>query len=202
MGSLNTVDTVRAIADEHAPTFDLEVFDVEFSGGLLRVTADRLDKPDPKAGAALSMLQKLSKKIAYEIEERDLIAGAFTLEVSSPGLERKLRTADHFRRSLGETVKIKTFPGVDGDRRVEGRLSAATETAITVTSPEGEERTLDISDIAKATTVFDWGPQDKPGGGSSKNSKNKSAKSNHEGNDPEESPGSPQQETKEKRAAS
>ena len=176
---MTTVDTIRELADSYAPDLNLEVFDVEFTGGTLRITADRLDKPDPKAGADLAMLQKLSKLVARDIEEQDLIASAFTLEVSSPGLERKLRTPDHFKRSVGETIKVKTFPGFEGDRRNEGTLVAADDDgitlAVTAESPDTDV-SIPFDQIAKATTVFDWGPQEKPGGPKPKNTK--SAKTN------------------------
>lgn len=160
---MSTVDTVRDIADSFAPGLGLEVFDVEFAGGLLRVTADRVEKADPKSGTDLSMLQKLSKSIARVLEEQDTIPGSFTLEVSSPGVERKLRTRDHFARSLGEVVKVKTFPGVDGDRRCQGNLVEVGDSGIEIVGDDGSRRRIAFDDIAKATTVFEWGPQEKPG---------------------------------------
>ncbi|MEE9414831.1 MAG: hypothetical protein V3V01_06055, partial [Acidimicrobiales bacterium] len=61
---MSTVETVREIADSFAAELGLEVFDVEFAGGLLRITADRADRANPKSGTDLSMLQKLSKAVA------------------------------------------------------------------------------------------------------------------------------------------
>lgn len=186
---MSIVDTVRELADGYAPELNLEVFDVEFAGGTLRITADRLEKAHAKEGADLAMLQKLSKKVARDIEEQDLISSGFTLEVSSPGLERKLRTPDHFRRSVGEQVKIKTFPGFEGDRRSEGTLVSADDEGITLAVDDNTNVAIRFDQIAKATTVFDWGPQEKPG----KTPSNNGAKNTKK---PENT------ENKEKRAAS
>ena len=98
------------------------------------------------------------------LEAHDPIAGGYTLEVSSPGLERPLRTPDHFRRFLGTVVSVKTVASAEGERRVEGRLDAADGAAdggITVAG-----RAISYADIERARTVFVWGPQPKPGTGS------------------------------------
>lgn len=98
------------------------------------------------------------------LEAFDPIAGAYTLEVSSPGLERPLRTPDHFRRFVGTSISVKTIPTTEGERRFEGRLDAADadlDGAITVAG-----RAIPYADIERARTVFVWGPQPKPGTGS------------------------------------
>ncbi len=98
------------------------------------------------------------------LEAHDPIAGGYTLEVSSPGLERPLRTPDHFRRFLGTVVSVKTVASAEGERRIEGRLDAADTAAdggITVAG-----RAISYADIERARTVFVWGPQPKPGTGS------------------------------------
>jgi ribosome maturation factor RimP len=78
--------------------------------------------------------------------------------VSSPGLERPLRTPDHFRRFAGSKVSVKTRPGVEGDRRVEGILTDVDDHGFSV-----NERRLSYDDVEKARTVFEWGPPPKPG---------------------------------------
>ena len=112
------------------------------------------------------------------LEEADPIDGAFTLEVSSPGLERALRTPGHFARFVGTTVSVKTHPGTTAERRIEGRLTSAdpdVDGAITVDGVE-----IPYSAIERARTVFVWGPQPKPGskggGGLSKSAAKRAAK--------------------------
>ncbi len=174
---MSTVDVIRKVAEKYAPDCDLEIFDVEFAGGVLRITADRINKADPKAGTDIAMLQKLSRSVGHEIEEDELITASYTLEVSSPGVERKLRTPEHFQRSVGETIKLKTFPGGEGDRRAEGELIAATDIGIEVRVTETDTvRSLTYGEISSASTVFAWGGAEKPG---QKNKNNKNKKKNN-----------------------
>ena len=112
------------------------------------------------------------------LEEADPIDGAFTLEVSSPGLERALRTPGHFSRFVGTTVSVKTHPGTTAERRIEGRLTSADpdeDGAITVDGTE-----IPYAAIERARTVFIWGPQtrpgSKPGTGPSKSAAKRAAK--------------------------
>ena len=98
------------------------------------------------------------------LEAHDPIAGGYTLEVSSPGLERPLRTPDHFRRFLGTVVSVKTVASAEGERRIEGRLDDADADADGCITVSG--RAIAYADIERARTVFVWGPQPKPGSGS------------------------------------
>ena len=84
---------------------------------------------------------------------------------SSPGLERKLRTPDHFRRSIGEQINVKTFPGYVGDRRNAGTLVSADDDGIELAVDDNTTIHIGFDQISKANTVFDWGPQEKPGKG-------------------------------------
>ena len=77
--------------------------------------------------------------------------------MGTPGLERPLRTAHHFARSVGMTAKVKTKPDVEGDRRLEGTITAADDTTVTLRGTEGVERTLRYDDIERARTTFEWG---------------------------------------------
>ena len=87
----------------------------------------------------------------------------YTLEVSSPGLERKLRTRDHFEGAKGEIVGVKLAPHVQGERRFKGRLSSVSSDSILVETESGEKVEILIDDISKATTVFQWKQNQKPG---------------------------------------
>ena len=63
---------------------------------------------------------------------------------------------------VGTTVKVKTRPGVEGDRRVEGTVAAADEHAVTIHTADGEDRTISYDDIERARTTFEWGSAAKP----------------------------------------
>jgi ribosome maturation factor RimP len=91
----------------------------------------------------------------------------YTLEVSSPGVERPLRTARHFERAVGETVTIRTTTGSQGDRRVTGRVAAADADGFVLDGenlPEGGRR-FSYDEVERARTVFEWGGQPRPSDG-------------------------------------
>jgi ribosome maturation factor RimP len=86
----------------------------------------------------------------------DVIPGRYSLEVSSPGLERPLRTVAHFVRQVGSTIAVRTQPGTPGERRVQAVLEAADDDGITVGG-----RQLTFDQIERARTVVNWGPAPK-----------------------------------------
>jgi ribosome maturation factor RimP len=136
---------------------DLELVDVELRSGVLLVTVDR------EGGVDLEALTDANRAVSGLLDELDPIDSRYTLEVSSPGVERTLRTPAHFVKAVGETVSVKTRPQVPGDRRRRGVLVAADEQGLTMEEeggPDGGVR-LAYSDIDKARTVFVWGPEQK-----------------------------------------
>lgn len=169
---MDTVEKFRALVLPEVESHGAEIYDVEMRSGTLRLTVDR------EGGVDLETIGSLTRAISRLIDEHDPIAGSFTLEVSSPGLERNLRTPEHFGRAVGEKVSIKTRPDVEGDRRQTGIIESADADGFTVVA-EGVSRHLRYDQIDKARTVFEWGPTPKPGKGrpsSSKNSEKKAAK--------------------------
>jgi ribosome maturation factor RimP len=133
----------------------LELYDLEHAGGVVRVLV---------AGGGIDDLSALSRSISRALDEADPIEGHYTLEVSTPGVERVLRTPAHYAGAIGSDVSVKTLPGTEGERRLAGVLLAATDSGITVRSADGAERTVPFADIEKARTTFAWGPPPKPGG--------------------------------------
>jgi ribosome maturation factor RimP len=133
----------------------LELFDIEWNGGILRVSIDRED------GIDVDSLGTLTPAVSSALDESGLFPGSYTLEVSSPGLERPLRTVAHFRRFVGTTVRVKLVPeaAADAERRIEGTLTEVHDDAVVI-----DEHRIRLTDIDKATTVFTWGPAPKPGG--------------------------------------
>ena len=120
---MTVADRVRDIVVPLVAEADLDLYDLDLAGGVLQVL---VDKP---GGVDIAEVSRLARAMSRALDEHDPIDGSYTLEVSTPGLERPLRTADHFARSIGMTAKVKTKPGVDGDRRVEGTITAAAEAA-------------------------------------------------------------------------
>ena len=155
MRSDDVGDRVRALVTPTLEQAGIEVFDVELSANVLRVTIDR------PGGVDLDAISDASKLISTELDRQDddLIPGRYVLEVSSPGIERPLRTPAHFKRVIGTTVALKTYPGTEGDRRVEGILEAADDDGVVVAG-----RSIPYTDIEKARTRFVWPEPRQPKG--------------------------------------
>jgi ribosome maturation factor RimP len=153
------MDPAAAVHDLVIPILSaagLELYDVELGPGVVRVLVDR------PGGVDLDAITTATTAISGALDATDVIRGRYTLEISSPGLERPLRRPDHYRHFIGSTVAVKTQPGVAGERRVEGELVSADDQAISVRTPAGEVRTLAYGDIQRARSVFQWGPAPKP----------------------------------------
>ena len=159
---MTVADRVRDVVLPLLAERDLDLYDVEVAGPVLRVVVDR------PAGLDLDVLADATRAVSRALDEADPIAGAYTLEVSSPGLERRLRTPRHFARAVGETVRIKLTAAAgtarDGERRLGGEITAADDEGVTLRTAEGTQR-LPYGDIDRAHTVFEWGPAEKPGKG-------------------------------------
>ena len=145
---------VEALVGPVVEASGLELWDVAFRGeggrSILRVTVDR------DGGVDLDTIAEVSERLSRRLDLEDFGPKGYALEVSSPGLERALRTPRHFERSVGEQVKVKTAVPV-GSRTVhEGALVSADAEAIVVASDGGELR-VRYADIASARTVFEWG---------------------------------------------
>ncbi|MXZ95032.1 MAG: ribosome maturation factor RimP [Acidimicrobiaceae bacterium] len=144
-------DRVRELVAPLAEAVSVDLYDVEHHGGVVRVLVDA------DGGIDLDVIARLSRSISRALDEHDLIPGRYTLEVSSPGLERPLRTPEHFRRAAGSTVKVKTLAGFDGPRRLTGTLEAVADDGVDLRSPEGEVCRIAYEQLASARTVFEWG---------------------------------------------
>ena len=121
------VERVREIADRVAASRGLEVLDIEFlGGGKARMLRVFLDKPaagiDPLAGVTHEDCANFSREFGTILDVEDVMPGAYTLEVSSPGLDRKLVKAADFTRFTGSRLKLTTRLPVDNNRHFEGRL--------------------------------------------------------------------------------
>ena len=172
-------DLVRSLVEPLAAEAGADVYDITLAGGKLVVALTR------NGGIDLETLTSVSRQLNLVLDEQDPISGSYTLEVTSPGLERNLRTAEHFAGAVGTEVTIRTNPDIEGERRVRGTVRSSDDTSVTVDLEDGGERTVAIADIERARTVFTWGSNEKPGKGPSKKQGTPKAKK----------PRSPQQKT-------
>jgi ribosome maturation factor RimP len=116
---------------------------------VLRVTVDR------EGGVDLDSITEASERISRRLDVEEFDPGPYELEVSSPGVERPLRAAGDFARSVGERVRLRTTAPVEGSRKHTGILVAAGNDDVTIAT-DGGERSIGYEDIASARTVFDW----------------------------------------------
>jgi ribosome maturation factor RimP len=131
------VERVRSIADRVAASGGLEVLDLEFlGGGKARMLRVFLDKPaagnDPIAGVTHEDCANFSREFGTILDVEDVMPGSYTLEVSSPGLDRKLVKASDFTRFTGSRVKLTTRQPVDNNQHFEGRLESFQDGRLTL----------------------------------------------------------------------
>ena len=127
-----------------------ELSDLELNlGGRDVVVRVFIDKPD---GVDLSDCEMVSRQLSAVLDVEDALPGHYTLEVSSPGLDRKLTKPAHFQRFTGETVRVKLRFPLDGRRNFRGALRAADDEKIEV-EVDGESHSLQIATIESARLV-------------------------------------------------
>ena len=150
------VDALRQRLAPVVAALDLELYDIELSGSggtrTLRVTVNGID---------LDAITAVTQAVSPVLDDAPELTGSFLLEVSSPGVERVLRTPAHYAGAIGTTVSVKLRTG-DGTRRVHGVLVAAGADQCTVET-DGAREEFAYADITQARTVFEWGPQPRPG---------------------------------------
>ena len=148
-------DRIDAMAAPLCDRIGVELLDVEYEGGVLRLVVDHPE------GVGMDAIAGVTREVSRALDHEDLIAGTYTLEVTSPGLERPLKRPVHFERAVGTEVTIKTQPGTDGDRRVSGVLQATNREGVVVRAADGSVRSIRHDEILKARTVFTWTPEPK-----------------------------------------
>jgi ribosome maturation factor RimP len=168
MTETNTLKKIERLILPIVSDLHLDLYDLELRGGTLRVTVDR--PAEFEGGLDLEAIALASRLIGRELDHDDPMGGHYTLEVTSPGLERSLRVPAHFQKSLGKNVGVRLRDIVDADgqrseRRLQGVLVAADEQGITLRLDDAEqsERIVSYEKIDRAKTVFQWGPAPKPG---------------------------------------
>ena len=126
----NTVAVVRELAKPIAEELGLEIWDVRFlkegSQWYLRIFIDK------EGGVSIDDCVDFTHAINKPLDEADPIEQAYCLEVSSPGIERELVRDEHFQKSIGKKIMLKTIRPVDGEREFKGILEAFDGTAVTV----------------------------------------------------------------------
>jgi ribosome maturation factor RimP len=152
--TVGALEEVRDLAEAVASHRSLILWDVEMTGrpgnAVVRVFVDG------EGGVDLDTVASVSEEISRGLDLRDPIPGRYTLEVSSPGLERTLKSREHFWRSVGRRVVVKTREKlVPGTNRIDGTLVGASDHRVTVDTEEGAVE-VPYEEIKFARTVFEW----------------------------------------------
>jgi ribosome maturation factor RimP len=158
------MEKVQQIAERVAESSGLEVVEVELKGGgKHRMLRFFIDKPE---GVTHEDCADFSREMGTILDVEDAVpGGAYTLEVSSPGLDRKLQKAKDYERFQGDLVKLSTFEPVEGNRHFEGRLEKFENGRITLDqsatkrkvkkgqTPPPERVEIELSNVEKANLV-------------------------------------------------
>ncbi|MES1146841.1 MAG: ribosome maturation factor RimP [Solimonas sp.] len=128
-----------------------ELWELEFTGrnGVLRLY---IDSPE---GIDIDDCETVSRVVSDRLDEADPVPGEYTLEVSSPGMDRVLRTAQHFERFIGEQVNVEMKQQVNGRRRFVGKLLKVSPQDIQI-EMGGEQFELALANIHRARLSPQW----------------------------------------------
>jgi ribosome maturation factor RimP len=152
---MQPLEQIRAIAERVARSHGLEIWDIvtrrETTGRIVRVFIDR---PGPAATAEESVsiedCEQVSREIGTILDVEDPLPFAYTLEVSSPGLDRPLRGEQDYRRFAGRLAKIVVSEAVDNQKAFEGRLRGIEDRTVLLEGPKGRLHRLPLQLITRA----------------------------------------------------
>ncbi len=150
------VERVWEIAEPLVIHEGLEIVDIEFRrenrGLVLRLFLDREGGSPPNqrdGGVSLDDLSRVSRQLGDLLEVHAAVPGSYTLEMSSPGISRRLRRADHFRRYVGQKIRVRTIVPVDGRRSFAGALQSVESEGVWLGSADARHF-IPFAEIAQA----------------------------------------------------
>ncbi len=154
-------EQVRDLISPLLKDLSIGLWDVECKGSILRILVDTAQ------GVDMETLSFISRILSSELDKFEPVSNSYTLEVSSPGLDRTLRHFEHYQSSLGSEISVKLNSPVKGGGKITGTLKAVSENSIEVQSPNQSppiesdlpaEETIKIpfTDIKKAQILFKW----------------------------------------------
>jgi ribosome maturation factor RimP len=151
---MQPLEHIRAIAERVATSRGLEIWDVqsrrESIGQVVRVFIDRPGPAStPEESVSIEDCEQVSREISTILDVEDLLQSAYTLEVSSPGLDRPLRQVDDYSRFAGRLAKVVVFEPVDNQKAFEGRLRGVEGGVVLLEAPNGRMHRLPLHLIAR-----------------------------------------------------
>ena len=159
--AVDVVERVRAIASRVAAGYGIEIFDVQFrreAGGMvLRI---QIDRPGPLSTAEESVSVEDCASISLEmsaiLDVEEIVPSAYILEVSSPGLDRPLRSTDDYRRFTGRLAKVVTREPVDGQTFLRGTLGGVDEGHVIINGEDHKRHRVPVGAITRANLEVEF----------------------------------------------
>jgi ribosome maturation factor RimP len=154
MGTKNVCDTVMDLVEPVAIERGLDLVDVEFQQhgrrSVLRLYLDR------EGGVSLDDLASVSREVSDVLDAHDVVPGQYTLECSSPGINRRLRKPDDFARFCGKSVRVRTSTPIAGSRNFAGLLVAASSEGIEIDDESHGRVEVPLRSIERAHYEHDF----------------------------------------------
>jgi len=151
----DAMEHVRQLLDPILESMGLSLWDLEFHKQgpqwLLRIFIDR-----ESGGVTLSDCETVSRDLSAALDVEDIISHEYTLEVSSPGLDRTLSQPGHFIRFTGSMVRIKTYQPINGQKVFRGKLLGLVEGTVKVEIETGEVLDIPMTGITKASLEVEF----------------------------------------------
>lgn len=156
------------VVDHDCELVDLEVTTGSTRGGtsVVRLT---IDTKEGDGRVPIDVCARVSREVGAQLDARGTIAGAYNLEVSSPGLDRLLAREKDFAAACGKTIKLKTRRPVGGRRRFKGRLVAFRQPegvdelegeAVVVLNVDDQDHEIPFAEVEKANSIYQFSRED------------------------------------------
>ena len=146
-------ESVWAYIEPTVKELGIEIYDIEYvkegTSWYLRIYIDKED------GISIEDCEKVSRAIDPLLDELNVIKSTYSLEVSSPGIERVLRRNEHFNKYIGEKVEVSLFKPIDGNKKIECVLNGINDNEITVLY-DNNEINIDRKDISLVKTIYEF----------------------------------------------
>jgi len=161
MGAETVVEKVRAIAERVATGYGLEIFEVQFRreapGMVLRVQIDRPGSASTEEDSvSVHDCANVSRELSALFDVEDVVPTAYTLEVSSPGLDRPLRGPDDYRRFSGRLAKVVMRGQVDGQGFFRGRIAGVEGQDVLIDADDGRTHRVPLDAITRANLEVEF----------------------------------------------
>ena len=156
----DVVEHVRDLAARVAGSLGLDIFDVQYrreaGGMILRVQIDRPGTARPEDGVSVEDCAAVSRDLSAMLDVEDVVPTAYTLEVSSPGLDRPLRHAEDYRRFVGRRAKLVVRQAIDGQTFFRGTIGGLEGEDVLIDSENGRRHRVPLATITRANLEVEF----------------------------------------------